>query len=166
MTLPTSSEIRTIIFEAIFGSMYFSRMRHEELPIAREASMNSSLRNRIASPRATRAKRVHIMHDKAIIRLSWLLPSIAATAKAKMIVGKARKTSTTRIVTVSNFPPMKPETIPMIVPASALKSTTKHAVTRDILAPSITLHKIQRPKLSVPKGYSKQGTINCLLMSI
>jgi hypothetical protein len=80
--------------------------------------------------------------------------------------GKERKTSITRITIESNFPPTKPERIPISVPKTLVTVSTIMTTKSDSRAPETILGPILLPKSSDPKRLSLLGGIRIFSKSI
>ena len=76
------------------------------------------------------------------------------------MLGKAVMASHTRMSTRSAAPPKYPVRQPITVPMIPPMSTTHRAIRNVLPAPSMTRERISRPKLSVPKGWARQGAKN------
>ncbi|OPY46975.1 MAG: hypothetical protein A4E46_00693 [Methanosaeta sp. PtaU1.Bin016] len=107
--------------------------------------------------RTSRAYPVHSTKIRESIMLVRPDPRKPMTARAKKMLGKAKNASTTRIIVSSRMPPKYPAVPPKNIPRIAEKSTTPTPIKRDILMPNIIRLKMQRPKWSVPSGYSQSG---------
>ena len=85
------------------------------------------------------------------------LPKTAISTSAVSRLGKAVRLSLTRMSTSSTQPPYQPVSPPTMTPASRPMPTEPRAIRKVEPAPCTTREKMSRPKLSVPKGWRRQG---------
>ena len=84
-------------------------------------------------------------------------PSAAATAKARMMPGKANTTSAIRIMTESTEPAKKPAMAPRVEPIIMATATRRAAKGSERRAPYRTRLNTSRPSSSVPNRYRCDG---------
>src|SRR6056297_1141217 len=85
------------------------------------------------------------------------VPTTATSPMARSSDGKARKISTTVMMSRSITPPKNPASVPKIMPATRAMAATLNPTKSETFTPSSVRLRMSRPILSVPKGCSKDG---------
>ena len=117
-------------------------------------------RSLATSPRTTRAKEGMKRMPKITMMGYFPWPMMVMSTRASRMLGKAVMASHTRIRMTSATPPKYPVRQPMRVPTMPPMSTTHKAMKNVLPAPSMIRESRSRPKLSVPRGWARQGPRN------
>ncbi len=88
------------------------------------------------------------------------LPRRLIITRVNRILGNPFTASVIRMTTSSSRPPKYPVNAPSRIPAVPDTATTRLLTTTVVPSPCITLEKISRPKLSVPKKCRREGAWN------
>ena len=84
-------------------------------------------------------------------------PVMLMMTSARRIAGNAVIVSQICISIISAIPPKYPHRDPIMIPHTQPITTTISAMTKLVPAPSMTLEKTSRPKLSVPRICANEG---------